>query len=124
MASLLFPYASSAIFTAKSNLQLEKCSLTSLKLLFFAPTLSYLFFDLCLDENQKLQGGIYLCYLKCSIPLLSALKAMLAFTRDLFFLSDLTKLINSLLSQDLLHLGLIFLVKKVLIDILHQNYTS
>lgn len=79
-------------------------------------------------KKQKLQGGIYLCYLKCSIPLLSALKAVLAFTRDLFFLSDLTKLINSLLSQDLLlHLGLVFLAKKkkkVLIDILHQNFTS
>lgn len=44
--------------------------------------------------------------------LLSALKAVLAFTRDLVFLSDLTKLINSLLSQDLLlHLGLVLLVK-------------
>lgn len=77
-------------------------------------------------KKQKLQGGIYLCYLKCSLPLLSALKAVLAFTRDLVFLSDLTKLINSLLSQDLLlHLGLISLgKKKILIDIVHQNYTS
>lgn len=56
MASLLFLYVSSAIFTAKSNLQLKKCSLTSLQLLFFALTFSYLFSDLCLDEKAKAPG--------------------------------------------------------------------
>lgn len=64
-------------------------------------------------KKQKLQGDIYLYYLKYSIPLLSALKAVFAFTRDVFFFSDLTKLVNFLQSQNLLlHFGLAILAEK------------
>lgn len=112
MASLLFPFASSAVFTAKSNLQLEKYSLASLTLLVFALTFSCLFSDLCLDEKAKAPGR-YLSVLLKMLYTPAKCRAVLAFTGDLFFLSDLTKLINSLLSQDLLlHLGLVFLEKK------------
>jgi len=64
-------------------------------------------------KKQKLWGDIYLYHFKWSIPPLSALKAVFAFTRDVFFFSDLTKLINFLQSQKLLlHFESVFLAEK------------
>lgn len=109
-------------FTAKSNFQLKKCSLTSLKLLVLPPMFSNLFSILCLDEKAKAPGRYLSVLLKMLYTSAKCLESCVCFyQRYVFLLWSYQAHQFSPVSKPPTAFWISFPGRKVLMDIFHQK---